>query len=176
MCLFAEDNDDDYDSDNNDNDDVEDDDNNSGNNEIDINGNDNHVVSSKFNKINSIHKLSKMFFNNELDSEVTTPTTTSSSTITTSSSENSNGDNIVDNDNGDVAATTSSSAAADDDDKLSISHHYIYRKRCQMEDDWGTIGLNCTNDDIIEERVVVIGFLVNWMKAFIHIRSEFFQF
>lgn len=122
---------------------------------VDVND-DVDAESLKLNKINSIHKLSKIFFNNELDSS---STTIISSSTTTSSSENSHTD-------------VDGNSKADDGDELSISPHYIYRKRCQMEDDWGTIGLNCTNDDIITERVVVIGFLVNWIKAFIHIKSE----
>lgn len=105
---------------------------------------------SKFNTDKLFHNLSKMFFKNELDSQAAT-TTTSSLSTTSTSSEN---------------------AQIDNDEKLLTSPHYIYRKKCQMEDDWGTIGLNCTNDDVVVERVVVIGFLVNWIEAFIHIRSE----
>ncbi|KNC25942.1 hypothetical protein FF38_10251 [Lucilia cuprina] len=115
------------------------------------------VESSLFNKINTIHNLSKIFFNNELESP---ETTTIFSSTKTSSSENYQTD--VGN--------------GSDDDELAISPHYIYRKRCQMVDDWGTIGLNCTDDDIIKERVVVIGFLVNWMKTFIHIKKNQEQF
>ncbi|KAM7364708.1 uncharacterized protein ACRADG_001086 isoform 2-T7 [Cochliomyia hominivorax] len=124
------------------------------------------VESLKFNKINPIYKLSKIFFNKEIESE-STPNILSSSTTRTTifNSVNFHSDYEVDSANDD-----------NNDDDLSIPHHYIYRKRCQIEDDWGTIGLNCTNDDIITERVVVIGFLVNWMKAFIHIRKNQEQF
>uniref|UniRef100_A0A1B0A9S7 SUEL-type lectin domain-containing protein n=1 Tax=Glossina pallidipes TaxID=7398 RepID=A0A1B0A9S7_GLOPL len=59
-----------------------------------------------------------------------------------------------------------------DNRNFSTLPNFIYRKRCQTEDDWGTVVLNCTNDDIINERVPVIGFLINWIKAYIHIRRE----
>lgn len=59
-----------------------------------------------------------------------------------------------------------------DNRNFSTLPNFIYRKRCQTEDDWGTVVLNCTNDDIINERVAVIGFLINWIKAYIHIRRE----
>lgn len=53
--------------------------------------------------------------------------------------------------------------------------NFIHRRKCQLEDDWGPIGLNCTDEDIISERVEVIGFLVNWMQTYAFIRSEFWS-
>lgn len=70
-------------------------------------------------------------------------------------------------------ATNVENVYTDDNDESSQSPYYIYRSRCQMEDGWGTIGLNCTTDDIEVERVAVIGFIINWMRAYIHIKREF---
>ncbi|XP_017144321.1 uncharacterized protein LOC108157024 isoform X1 [Drosophila miranda] len=52
----------------------------------------------------------------------------------------------------------------------------IYRRKCVNVDDWGVIGLNCTEEDIVTERVEVIGFLVNWLSSYIHIRKHQEQF
>lgn len=51
--------------------------------------------------------------------------------------------------------------------------NFFYRRKCQMVDDWGPIGLNCTEEDIVTERVEVVGFLANWLHTYLHIRSEF---
>lgn len=120
---------------------------------------DGNIEPSELNEKNFIHKLSKILSNNELDISATS---TASSATTSSNSE------IV------QASSERQSDSLRVRDELSTFPYYIYRKKCQMEDDWGLIGLNCTNDDIVIERVVVTGFLVNWMKAFIHIKSEFF--
>ncbi|TMW44787.1 hypothetical protein DOY81_010133 [Sarcophaga bullata] len=121
--------------------------------------------SRKFNKINSIHELSKMFFNNELDFS----TTPNSLNFPTDDDDNGDGDEAHTDDDDDGNGNGNGNESP-------TSLYYIHRKRCQTEDDWGTIGLNCTNDDIIVERVVVIGFLVNWIKAFIHIKKNQEQF
>jgi len=51
--------------------------------------------------------------------------------------------------------------------------NFFNRRRCQMSDDWGPIGLNCTDEDIVTERVEVVGFLANWLNTYLYIRSEF---
>ncbi|KAI9576256.1 hypothetical protein GQX74_013504 [Glossina fuscipes] len=59
-----------------------------------------------------------------------------------------------------------------DNRNFSTLPNFIYRKRCRTEDDWATVVLNCTDDDIINERVAVIGFLINWVKAYNHIKLD----
>ncbi|KAH8310399.1 hypothetical protein KR044_001118 [Drosophila immigrans] len=54
--------------------------------------------------------------------------------------------------------------------------NYISRRKCQMLDDWGPIGLNCTDEDIVTERVQVFGFLANWLNTYIYIRKHQEQF
>lgn len=51
--------------------------------------------------------------------------------------------------------------------------NFFNRRKCQMADDWGPIGLNCTDEDIVTERVEVVGFLANWLNTYLYIRSEF---
>ncbi|XP_037897736.1 uncharacterized protein LOC119642613 isoform X5 [Glossina fuscipes] len=63
-----------------------------------------------------------------------------------------------------------------DNRNFSTLPNFIYRKRCRTEDDWATVVLNCTDDDIINERVAVIGFLINWVKAYNHIKQHQEQF
>uniref|UniRef100_A0A1A9X1S4 SUEL-type lectin domain-containing protein n=1 Tax=Glossina brevipalpis TaxID=37001 RepID=A0A1A9X1S4_9MUSC len=120
-----------------------------------------------FNNKNTIFRnLSKVLRANELDFYTSTKAT-STLPLTESSSFSS------------TLVTTNNTWRRDDidDDKTFVTlPNFIYRKRCQTEDDWGTIGLNCTDDDIVNERVVVIGFLINWIKAYIHIRQHQEQF
>ncbi|XP_023035942.1 uncharacterized protein LOC6650955 isoform X1 [Drosophila willistoni] len=54
--------------------------------------------------------------------------------------------------------------------------NFYYRRKCVDADDWGTIGLNCTEEDIVRERVEVVGFLSNWLHTYIHIRKNQEQF
>ncbi|XP_059218177.1 uncharacterized protein LOC106082814 isoform X2 [Stomoxys calcitrans] len=111
---------------------------------------------SRLDENDLFHKLSKIFSNNNLEQHASMTTTTAAPSEST-------------NEEGSVAAV-------DGNDESSPSPNYIYRKKCQMEDDWGTIGLNFTADDIEVERVFVTGFLVNWMNAYIHIKKNQEQF
>ncbi|XP_073848291.1 uncharacterized protein isoform X1 [Musca autumnalis] len=109
--------------------------------------------SSKTNENDLFHKLSKIFNKNKLVEYDKEGESTSTITVPTT-------------------------LPIDDDgnDESSPSTNYIYRKRCQMEDDWGPIGLNCTAVDVEVERVPVIGFIVNWIRAYIHIKQNQEQF
>ncbi|XP_061398515.1 uncharacterized protein LOC133334243, partial [Musca vetustissima] len=120
-----------------------------------VNTKDDYGASSKINENDLFHKLSKFFNKNNLDDD------------------NEVGDE--DEDEEEVAASTmmvATTLPTDDgnDEPSSPSTNYIHRRRCQMEDDWGPIGLNCTADDVNVERVPVIGFIVNWIRAYIHIK------
>ncbi|XP_037897733.1 uncharacterized protein LOC119642613 isoform X3 [Glossina fuscipes] len=61
-------------------------------------------------------------------------------------------------------------------ERLTESSLFSSTLRCRTEDDWATVVLNCTDDDIINERVAVIGFLINWVKAYNHIKQHQEQF
>lgn len=83
-----------------------------------------------------------------------------------------------------IISTTDGTAIDDDDNEAtetetdtetesSNAGNFIHLRKCQMLDDWGPIGLNCTEEDIVTERVQVVGFLANWLHTYIYIRSEF---
>lgn len=80
-----------------------------------------------------------------------------------------------------IISTTDGTAIDDDDDneatdtetESSNDGNFIHLRKCQMLDDWGPIGLNCTEEDIVTERVQVVGFLANWLHTYLYIRSEF---
>lgn len=76
--------------------------------------------------------------------------------------------------------TTTDGIAAIDDNEPSVEQvdgggagNFIHLRKCQRLDDWGPIGLNCTEEDIVTERVQVVGFLANWLHTYLYIRSEF---
>lgn len=75
--------------------------------------------------------------------------------------------------------TTTDGIAAIDDNEPSVEQeveragNFIHLRKCQRFDDWGPIGLNCTEEDIVTERVQVVGFLANWLHTYLYIRSEF---
>lgn len=83
-----------------------------------------------------------------------------------------------------IISTTDGTAIDDDDNEetdteteteteSSNDGNFIHLRKCQMLDDWGPIGLNCTEEDIVTERVQVVGFLANWLHTYLYIRSEF---
>ncbi|XP_070137203.1 uncharacterized protein [Drosophila bipectinata] len=57
-----------------------------------------------------------------------------------------------------------------------IENKSFNRKKCVNIDDWGTIGLNCTSEDMEIEHVEVFGFLSNWIESFIYIKKHQEQF
>ncbi|ALC46028.1 CG42402, partial [Drosophila busckii] len=61
-------------------------------------------------------------------------------------------------------------------EQAATDGNFFYRRKCQMVDDWGPIGLNCTEEDIVTERVEVVGFLANWLHTYLHIRKHQEQF
>lgn len=81
-----------------------------------------------------------------------------------------------------IISTTDGTAIDDDDNEETDTEtetensnegNFIHLRKCQMLDDWGPIGLNCTEEDIVTERVQVVGFLANWLHTYLYIRSEF---
>ncbi|XP_075147091.1 uncharacterized protein LOC142221302 isoform X2 [Haematobia irritans] len=137
--------------------DDDDDDNNADDYDDGVDDNDDYKQPSRMNENDLFHKLSKIFSNNNLEHHASSTTVR----MTTAAPSQSNNEGSV---------------AADGNDESSPSPKYIYRRKCQMEDDWGTIGLNCTADDSDVERVLVTGILVNWMNAYIHIKKNQEQF
>ncbi|SPP88343.1 uncharacterized protein LOC117590144 isoform X1 [Drosophila guanche] len=59
---------------------------------------------------------------------------------------------------------------------IAADGNAIFKRKCVNVDDWGVIGLNCTEEDIVTEQVEVIGFLVNWLSCYVHIRKHQEQF
>lgn len=101
-------------------------------------------------------------------------TTTSTSTT----EEQEEGSTTLANEH--IISTTDGTAIDDDDNEATDTEtessndgNFIHLRKCQMLDDWGPIGLNCTEEDIVTERVQVVGFLANWLHTYLYIRSEF---
>lgn len=120
----------------------------------DVNSKNDYGDSSTINENDLFRKLSKYFNKNNLDAD-------------------DDDDDDVDEETTSTIAVQTTLPTDDGNDETSPSPNYIYRRRCQMKDDWGPIGLNCTADDVEIERVPVIGFIVNWIRAYIHIKREF---
>ncbi|XP_017874613.1 PREDICTED: uncharacterized protein LOC108621674 isoform X1 [Drosophila arizonae] len=119
----------------------------------------------------------KMSFNKQLVTESATTTTVASEHISTTAE----GASIIDNEDSTIELATEGSdiGAGNGTANTKWSYekgNYFYRRKCQMVDDWGTIGLNCTEEDIVTERVEVVGFLANWLHTYLHIRKHQEQF
>lgn len=111
----------------------------------------------------------KMSFNKQLVTESATTTTVASEHISTTA----DGAPIIDNEDSTIELATEAGSDTANTEWSYEKGNYFYRRKCQMVDDWGTIGLNCTEEDIVTERVEVVGFLANWLHTYLHIRSEF---
>ncbi|KAH8264288.1 hypothetical protein KR038_006092, partial [Drosophila bunnanda] len=46
------------------------------------------------------------------------------------------------------------------------------RRKCEDVDGWGEFDLNCTNNYMVTERLEMLGFLVNWVHTYMHIRKH----
>ncbi|XP_030369715.1 uncharacterized protein LOC115620566 [Scaptodrosophila lebanonensis] len=54
----------------------------------------------------------------------------------------------------------------------STAKNFFYRRKCQMVDNLDLVSLNCTEGDYILEHVEVVGFLINWLDTYLHIRKH----
>ncbi|XP_064550233.1 uncharacterized protein LOC135436535 isoform X2 [Drosophila montana] len=124
----------------------------------------------------SVRLLSRIkeSFNHQLPTEMAASTTLANEHIITTT------DGAPNEDNEDKAIESATEGSDSDAEANTVSGfekgNFFYRRKCQMVDDWGPIGLNCTEEDIVTERVEVVGFLANWLHTYLHIRKHQEQF
>ncbi|EDW67838.1 uncharacterized protein [Drosophila virilis] len=124
----------------------------------------------------SVRLLSRIkeSFNHQLPTEMAASTTLANEHIITTT------DGAPNEDNEDKAIELATVGSDSDAEANTVSGfekgNFFYRRKCQMVDDWGPIGLNCTEEDIVTERVEVVGFLANWLHTYLHIRKHQEQF
>ncbi|XP_051862320.1 uncharacterized protein LOC117574907 isoform X2 [Drosophila albomicans] len=117
----------------------------------------------------SLEDRIKESFRQPLDAEATT---LANDYISTTTTEEDNGEE-------DIQTDTNTETVTDDANSEETRYedgNYFNRRKCQMLDDWGPIGLNCTDEDIVTERVEVVGFLANWLNTYLYIRKHQEQF
>ncbi|XP_062123429.1 uncharacterized protein LOC133836858 [Drosophila sulfurigaster albostrigata] len=127
-----------------------------------------HILMHRYKRLQSSLRLLdriKESFRQPLDAEATTLANDYISTTTTEE----------DNDEEDIQTDTNTETVTDDANSEETRYedgNYFNRRKCQMLDDWGPIGLNCTDEDIVTERVEVVGFLANWLNTYLYIRIQ----
>ncbi|XP_034484448.1 uncharacterized protein LOC117789526 [Drosophila innubila] len=117
----------------------------------------------------------KESFNHPLEAEEATLANDHISTTT----DNNDVDNAIELETKTEATnsvTDSDDVNANTESGYAKKRNFFNRRKCQMADDWGPIGLNCTDEDIVTERVEVVGFLANWLNTYLYIRKHQEQF